>query len=72
MKARAIVEYNVGSAHIVVSDIHRGVRKARAVVEHSVGSAHIMVSDIHRTVNGQEGDDKNVLVSDTRTLAVTE
>ena len=72
MKARAIVEYNVGSAHIVVSDIRRDVRKARTIVEHNVGSAHTMVSDIHGTVNGQEGDDKNLLVSDTRSLAVTE
>ena len=43
------------------------------VVEHNVGSAQTMASDTHRTVNGQEGgDDKNLLVSDTRTLTVTE
>ena len=73
MEARAIVEYNVGNAQIVVSDIRRDVRKARTVVEHNIGSAHAMVSDIHRTVNGQEGGDgKDLLVSDTRSLAITE
>jgi len=57
----------------VVSDIRRDVTKAPAIVEHNVGSAHTMVSDINRTVNGQEGgDNKNLLVSDTCTLAVTE
>ena len=36
-------------------------------------NTQIMVSDIHRTVvKGQEQSGKNPLVSDTRTLAVTE
>jgi hypothetical protein len=51
--------------------------KARVIVselENNVTTARAMVSDIHRTiVKGQGGSGgKNLLVSDTCTLAVTE
>ena len=40
----------------------------------TVSNTHVMVSNIHRTImQGQEGSGgKNLLVSNTRTLAVTE
>ena len=51
-----------GSTHGTVSDIHDDITKTRAIV-----------SDIRRAVlQNQEGNSKNLLVSDSHTLIVTE
>ena len=65
------------NAHEAVPDIRRDIVKTRAIVsglDSNVTSTHTMVSDIHRTmVKGQEGgDDKALLVSDTRAVSITE
>ena len=58
------------NTHIAVSDTHAIVSE----LGQNVTSTRTMVSDIHRTmVKGQEGSDgKNLRVSETRTLSITE
>ena len=63
--------------HVTVPDIRRDVMKASAIVselERNFTSTQTMVSDIHRNMlKGQEeSDDRHLLVSDTRTLSVTQ
>jgi len=63
------------STHGTVSDIRRDVQAIASEFERSATNTQIMVSEIHRTVvKGQgDGDNKNLLVSDTRTnMAITE
>ena len=58
------------NTHVTVSETHAIVSE----LEHNATNTRVMVSEIHRTVvKGQDGDDKNLLVSDAHTnIAITE
>ena len=58
------------NTHVTVSETHAIVSE----LEHNTTNTRVMVSEIHRTVvKGQDGDDKNLLVSDAHTnIAITE
>jgi len=55
--------------HVAVSDTHAIVSE----LGQNVTSTRTMVPGIRRTmIKGQRGDGKNLLVSETRTLSITE